>query len=192
MKKYLAIAALAWLFSGCGSNYGNLKYVEGSYDTKECRQQLSLGKEYLDKKGIDRIVVEKKNRKMHLYRGGKKVETFDISLGKNPDGHKLQQGDFRTPIGTYRITIKKCHPKYYRMINISYPNESDIIEAHKRGNNPGSGITIHAQPFWNADGKGDKYTLSKDWTNGCIAITNSAMKVLWESVKNGTIIEIKA
>jgi len=192
MKKYVVLAALAWLMSGCGDNYGNLKYVDGSYENKECRNDPAGIKAYQEQHGVDRIVVEKKNRKMHLYRGDKKIDTFDISLGKNPDGHKEKQGDFRTPIGTYKITIKKCHPKYYRMINISYPNEGDVMIARKKGHNPGNGITIHAQPFWNANGKGDKYTLSKDWTNGCIAVTNSSMQKLWASVRNGTIIEIKA
>ena len=180
------------IFTGCGENYGNLKFKEGNYKTGECQQELSAGKHYHEIKGIDRIVVEKKNRKMYLYKGDKVVETFRISLGKNPDGTKLKQGDFRTPIGTYQITLKKCHPKYYRMINISYPNSADIAAARARGDNPGSGITIHAQPFWNDDGKGNNYTLSKDWTNGCVAVTNEAMDTLWYTVKSGTPIEIKA
>jgi murein L,D-transpeptidase YafK len=73
---------------------------------------------------------------------------------------------------------------------ISYPNEQDIAEARKKGVNPGGYITIHGQPKWNADGKGDEYTLSRDWTEGCMAVTNSAMDMLWRAVENGVPIDI--
>jgi len=53
---------------------------------------------------------------------------------------------------------------------ISYPNEADKARARVRGVNPGGYITIHGQPKWNADGRGDEYTLSRDWTEGCVAV----------------------
>lgn len=73
---------------------------------------------------------------------------------------------------------------------ISYPDQEDIKEAKREGIDPGGYITIHGQPKWNADGRGDKYTLAYDWTEGCIAVTNAAMDILWKSIKNGAKIEI--
>jgi len=77
------------------------------------------------------------------------------------------------------------------MIYISYPNKKDIDMAKKRGVSPGAGITIHAQPKWNADGKGDSYTLAHNWTQGCVAVTNAAMKELWYAVREGVPITIR-
>lgn len=177
------------LLSGCFDD--PLVYKKGRYSTSECKKELKIGKDFAASKKIDKIVVSKSKREMYLYRGGHKVDTFRVSLGENPKGHKVKRGDHRTPIGSYSITRKNCNSKYYRMIHISYPNKSDREIAKKRGVSAGSGITIHAQPFWNADGKGDDYTLKRDWTHGCIAISNSSMDRLWYSLKRGTPIVIK-
>ena len=75
---------------------------------------------------------------------------------------------------------------------ISYPSEADKARARKRGVNPGGYITIHGQPKWNADGRGDNFTLSRDWTEGCMAVPNLAMDKLWRAVEKGVKIEIHA
>jgi len=176
-------------FYGCSDK--KLIYKKGKYPTKECRDELSNGDHFQENKKIDKIVVSKKKREMYLYREGDIVNTFRISLGKNPKGDKIKKGDHKTPLGSYRITRKRCHSKYYRMIYISYPNSEDISRAKERGYSAGGGITIHAQPFWNGNGDGDEYTLSRDWTNGCIAITNRSMDILWYALKKNTPIVIK-
>jgi lipoprotein-anchoring transpeptidase ErfK/SrfK len=52
-------------------------------------------------------------------------------------------------------------------------------------------VTIHAQPAWNASGKGDNYTLTQNWTHGCVAVTNADMKKLWYAVREGVPIVIQ-
>lgn len=188
MAKFTMSLSLLMLFGGCFDN--KLVYKKGRYPTRECKKELRTDKDFIPSKRIDKIVVSKRKREMYLYRGSHKVDTFAVSLGKNPKGDKIKRGDYRTPIGSYSITRKDCNSKYYRMIHISYPNREDIAKARERGVSPGSGITIHAQPFWNADGKGDSYTLKHNWTNGCIAITNSSMDKLWYALKQGTPIVI--
>jgi len=74
---------------------------------------------------------------------------------------------------------------------ISYPRPEDISSAEARGVNPGGAITIHAQPPWNADGRSDDYTLSRNWTQGCVAVTNDAMSKLWYAVREGVPVTIK-
>jgi len=181
---------ISLLLSGCFDDE-KLVFKKGKYNISECKQELRVGDDLIKEKKIDKIVIYKSKREMHLYRDDDKIYTFRISLGKRPKGRKTKRGDRRTPIGSYKITHKRCNSKYYRMIYISYPNHNDIVRAKRLGFSPGSGITIHAQPFWNGDGKGDNYTLSKDWTNGCIAISNSSMDILWYALKLGTPIEIK-
>lgn len=135
-------------------------------------------------------MVDKSARKMYCYNGDEKIYTFRVSFSK-VKGKKVKSGDHKVPEGIYKITRRRCHRKYYRMINISYPNKKDKEVAKMKGVRVGSGITIHGQLFWNRDGNSDKYTLSKDWTNGCIALTNRDLDKFWASVKNGTTIEIR-
>jgi len=183
------VVALILFFTGCSKTPKvNGKY----YDIKECKKEMSLAEDIDEGERIDMIVVYKSKRKMELYREGKVVDTLPVSLGKNSaKGDKVRQGDYRTPEGQYWIRRKLCSQKYYRSLCISYPNAEDLRQARARGVNPGGDITIHAQPVWNADGKGDKHTLSKNWTEGCVAVTNKAMEKLWYAVREGVPIVIK-
>ena len=181
------------LMSGCGEPTAYGKVDKTPYATKECMKKLSTGSEIIKSNMIDKIVVYKGKRKLYTYRNGKMIDEFRISLGKNGDkGNKVQAGDYRTPEGTYRIVRKKCDNRLYRSLMISYPNAADKARARKRGVKTGGYITIHGQPKWNADGHADNYTLSHDWTEGCMAVPNSAMDRLWSAVKNGVSIIIHA
>jgi len=188
----LLSVAFALLISGC-KEPGTYKVDNTPYATKECRKQLASGAEIDRSNMIDKIVVYKSKRKLYAYKNGKVVEEFRISLGKNGDkGNKVEAGDYRTPEGSYCIVRKKCDNRLYRSLMISYPNASDKARASAKGVNPGGYITIHGQPKWNADGRGDNYTLSHDWTEGCIAVPNLAMDKLWKAVEKGVKIEIHA
>jgi murein L,D-transpeptidase YafK len=189
MKHAAMLFILALLFSACSSKHAkvNGKY----YDIKECNKELSLADDINEDERIDKIVVKKSKHKLYLYREGKVVETLPISLGKNPNGDKIHQGDNRTPEGEYWIRRKLCSKKYYRSLCISYPNPNDIQQARSKGMKPGGDITIHAQPTWNADGSGNSYTLSRNWTQGCVAVTNEGMEKLWYAVREGVPIVIE-
>jgi len=166
--------------------------INNRYNLKECQQELLEAEDYAnDDNRIDFIVVEKKKRTMYLYRDNKLQFSLPVSLGKNPAGPKEKKGDNKTPEGAFWISRKLCSAKYYRSLCISYPREEDKKRAEKKGVSPGSNITIHAQPTWNADGRGDKYTLAHNWTQGCVAVTNDAMKQLWYAVHEGTPIVIR-
>ena len=43
------------------------------------------------------ILVEKQSRRMTLLRDGMPIKIYDVSLGRDPVGHKQQEGDGRTP-----------------------------------------------------------------------------------------------
>ena len=185
-----AIGAL--LLTSCGEPVAYGKVDKTPYPTKECIKELSCGAE-LKGPQIDKIVVYKKKRKMYTYANGKLMHEFRISLGKNADkGNKVEAGDYRTPEGSYKIVRKKCDNRLYKSLMISYPNAADKARAAKRGVSTGGYITIHGQPKWNADGRGDAYTLSRDWTEGCMAVPNKAMDALWRAVRNGVKIDIHA
>jgi murein L,D-transpeptidase YafK len=184
-----AIVIIVWLLTGCAQQQPEKgKY----YDIKECQKEIAGANDFNEKDRIDMIVVYKSKRIMHLYRNGKIVDTMPVSLGKNPIGHKVAQGDHRTPEGQYWIRRKLCSQKYYRSLCISYPRDIDMQRAQARGVNPGGDVTVHAQPAWNAKGSGDNYTLAHNWTEGCVAVTNESMERLWYAVREGVPIIIKA
>ncbi|MEA1953561.1 MAG: L,D-transpeptidase family protein [Campylobacterota bacterium] len=184
------------LINGCNEApkaYG--KVDKTPYATKSCINELSRGAEIDHTNKIDKLVVYKAKRKMYAYKNGKQVEEFRISLGANGGangGDKVKVGDYRTPEGSYSIVRKKCDSRLYKSLMISYPSEADKAKARKRGVNPGGYITIHGQPKWNADGRGDAFTLSRDWTEGCIAVPNLTMDRLWSAIQKGVKVEINS
>lgn len=137
----------------------------------------------------DRILVEKAKRSLTLFRQGKILKTYAIALGTEPVGHKLQEGDGRTPEGVYRISGRNPQSKYHLSLRISYPNEADRESARKRGVSPGGDIMIHGLP--NGSGALGAAHRLRDWTIGCIAVTNEEIKEIWDAVPDGTEIEIR-
>ena len=135
------------------------------------------------------ILVEKQARRMTLLRHGTALKTYDISLGGDPVGHKQQEGDSRTPEGRYVIDFKNDRSRFHLSMRVSYPNAADRESARKRGVPPGSDIMIHGLP--NGLGWLGRWQLARDWTDGCIAVTNSEVEEIWSVVDVGTPIEIK-
>lgn len=136
---------------------------------------------------IDLVLVEKAKRKMYLMSNGETYREFYISLGENPVGHKQERGDDKTPEGRYTIDYRNPYSRFHLSLHITYPSESDIERANQQGVDPGGEIFIHGVP----NGKKKAAFQYRDWTNGCIGVTNSEMKEIWKLVKNGTAIEIR-
>ena len=137
----------------------------------------------------DSVVVLKKERSLILLSHGKVLITYKIALGGNPIGPKTQQGDHKTPEGTYVLDRRNPHSRFYRSIHISYPDAKDIAAARKLGVSPGGDVYIHGLPNgYGWVGRGHRL---KDWTDGCVAVTNAEMDEIWLAVPDGTPIEIK-
>ncbi|NOH78859.1 L,D-transpeptidase family protein [Vibrio sp. RE86] len=138
---------------------------------------------------VDLVKVDKSKRRMYLIDNNEIVKEFRIALGAQPKGHKMQEGDQRTPEGRYYLDFVLDDSEFYRSIHISYPNKSDLAYADKRNLNPGGNIKIHG--LKNGERRPAKYIQSFDWTDGCIAISNQEMDELLQLVKVGTPIEIR-
>jgi murein L,D-transpeptidase YafK len=137
----------------------------------------------------DKVLVIKSEKRMYLVKKNVRYREYRISLGAKPQGHKQQQGDKRTPEGRYTLDYRNPNSAYYKSIHISYPNSKDRAAAREKGWNPGGDIMIHGQP----NGYGWMGIVSQfyDWTDGCIAVSNSEMEEIWTTVKVGTPIEIR-
>ena len=137
----------------------------------------------------DQVVVEKGARKLHLMQNGTSFRTFDIALGIQPDGDKEREGDFRTPEGRYLLDVRNSNSEFFLSIHISYPNRMDRRLARQEGVEPGGAIMIHGQP--NDPTKSEAYYQTQDWTNGCIALSNSDMIDIWLMTGENTPIDIR-
>jgi len=138
---------------------------------------------------IDRIVVEKGERVMHVYEGDRLLKSYPISLGFAPEGQKEKEGDGKTPEGFYTINDKNPNSGYFLNLGVSYPLPEQRQKAQAEGINPGGDIKIHGMTNGlGAIGKLQRFT---DWTAGCIAVTNTEMQELFDYVPIGTVIEIR-
>jgi murein L,D-transpeptidase YafK len=137
----------------------------------------------------DRVIVDKSDRKLLLLRAGEVLRSYKVSLGLRPEGHKQFEGDFRTPEGAYRLTRRNPNSEYFLSIQVDYPNDNDIARARRQGLKPGGAIMIHGQP--NTPRKPRDYYTNVDWTEGCIAVSNSDMVEIWLMTPPDTPIEIQ-
>lgn len=136
----------------------------------------------------DKIIVRKSDRVLQLLRGDEVLRTYRIALGGAPEGHKLQEGDQKTPVGDYVIDWRNPRSMAHLSLHISYPNEQDMLRASEANVSPGGNIMIHGL----ANGWGALGAIHHlwDWTDGCVAVTNSEMQEIWSLVPNGTPILI--
>ncbi len=137
---------------------------------------------------IDRLVVFKAKRQMWVYHGEQLVKIYPIALGFNPIDHKQFEGDGKTPEGVYRINERNPNSSYHKNLGISYPNEADKAYAVSQGKSPGGLIKIHG--LRNGSGSIGRLHLLKDWTHGCIAVTNQEIDELYQNVVHNAEIAI--
>jgi murein L,D-transpeptidase YafK len=134
-------------------------------------------------------VVLKKERTLELVSRGKVIKTYKVALGGDPVGAKTRQGDHKTPEGIYILDFRNAQSQFYKSIHISYPNEHDRSFAHKSGVSPGGDVFVHGLP--NGYGLIGSAHRLKDWTDGCIAVTDAEIDEIWNAVPDGTQIEIR-
>lgn len=135
-----------------------------------------------------RIVIFKSKRELQLVSGDKVLKTYKVALGTEPVGAKQCQGDGRTPEGTYSIAGRNPKSQFHRALRVSYPNADDKARAAKAGCAPGGDIMIHGLP--NGYGWIGAGHTKKDWTAGCIAVTDAEIEEIWKAVPDGALVEI--
>ena len=137
----------------------------------------------------DHVVVFKQERKLELLSHGKVIKIYKVALGGASVGPKSKQGDHKTPEGVYVLDFRNAHSQFYKSIHISYPSEHDRALARQNGVSPGGSVFIHGLP--NGFGAIGAAHRLRDWTDGCIAVTNEEIDDIWKAVPDGTPIEIR-
>ena len=128
------------------------------------------------------VEIHKADRKMYLLHNQTILETYDIALGFAPVGHKQVEGDGRTPEGAYLIDRRNPKSQYHLSVGISYPDVDDVAVAQLLDQPPGGEIFIHGGPR--------SAITQRDWTAGCIAVTDREIEQIYAMVKDGTVIQI--
>ncbi len=140
-------------------------------------------------RAVDKIIVVKSAHTLSLVSNGNVFRTYKVALGRRPVGPKARKGDHKVPEGQYIIDVKKEHSRFYKALHISYPNAADRGRAEKQGLDPGGDVEIHG--IENGLGWIGSLHRTFDWTDGCIAVTDSEMDQIWAAVAVGTPVEIK-
>ena len=135
------------------------------------------------------IVIDKLKRRLTVYYRGLKLAEYPAELGANGLRRKEHAGDRATPEGMYRVVKLKqgAATRYYKALLINYPNVEDrqrYAQGKARGTIPrragiGNLIEIHGD-----GGEG------KDWTDGCVALTNDHMDKVFARARIGTPVTI--
>lgn len=148
-----------------------------------------------------RVVVLKNKRVLYLFDGDRLVQSYRVDLGATPVGPKRCQGDGRTPLGAFHVVSKNANSRYHRFIGLSYPDlttaewglahglvsvgeASSIRRAWGAGRCPdwgtalGGGIGIHG------------HRIGRDWTGGCIALSDEHVEELFSVLRIGDPVEI--
>jgi murein L,D-transpeptidase YafK len=131
---------------------------------------------------VTEVQVHKGARKMYLLSEARVLREYDIALGFAPVGHKQVEGDGRTPEGTYHINYKNPNSEYHLSVKINYPNDADRAYAASIGKSPGGDIFIHGAP--------NNRIRQRDWTAGCVAVTDREIEVIYSMLTVGTPVHL--
>ena len=148
-----------------------------------------------------KLVVSKRARRMELYSGGRVVRVYRVVLGGDPTNDKERQGDSRTPEGDYYVCVKNEQSRFYRSLGLNYPNRKDAERGLRDGlitraeyDRIVSALRRKRPPPWDTALGGEIYIhgggTANDWTAGCVALDDSEMKELFDSVPLGTPVRI--
>lgn len=136
----------------------------------------------------DTILIVKHERKLYLLRDNSPLRSYRIALGLSPTGAKEREWDFRTPEGSYIIDFRREHSRYFKALHISYPSSADLKRSSALHLPAGRDIFIHGEP--NQPTKPVSYYKTRDWTNGCVALSDEDLQDVWNLTAGKTRVEI--
>jgi murein L,D-transpeptidase YafK len=135
------------------------------------------------------LVLKTEHKLLLLDSNNNAIRTYSVAIGRGGVEPKQRQGDHKTPEGFYVIDRHKRDSRFHRALHISYPNDADRERARQIAADPGGDIMIHGIQ------KGLRWLgslqRSVDWTDGCIAVTDSEIDEIYAAVPDGTPVEIR-
>jgi len=189
MKSLLVYVVAISVVLGCGAK-NNEKSINKKLEPSliQLIDSLQLGQKELS------ILIDKSDYKLYLRADSTTIKEFPVVFGTNPIDDKLMEGDRATPEGKFKIRSFYPHKSWSKFIWIDYPTE-DSWKKHNTAKSEnripsnatiGGEIGIHGVP----EGSASLIPEKKNWTWGCISLTNKNVNELYEIVYNGMVIEI--
>lgn len=201
MKRLMVFLAVLGVAQGALAGKYNCGNVDNIGEDSNLVDLTNESLESLQKKKLqgDRIIVSKEGKRLFLFKGDTLLRAYSVALGRSPYGHKLKEGDNKTPEGVYQIDFKKKESEYHRALHVNYPSKADVERTKKASQqagaqiSPGGDIMIHGLP----NDETARFFVDKghpviNWTRGCIAVTNEEIEELYQLVPVKTEIEICA
>ena len=141
------------------------------------------------------IIVDKSDYELKVYDEDGWFATYPVVFGGKDLGDKMKEGDKKTPNGSFKVILKKIHPKWGPELLLNYPNDvsyQKFNERKQKGLIPknariGDGIAIHAtrpEEEWTIDN-------FYNWTDGCVSVKYTEMKDLFSYIPVGTPVTIQ-
>ena len=141
------------------------------------------------------IIIDKSDYELKVYDDEGWLATYPIVFGSKDLSDKMKDGDRRTPDGSFKVILKKLHPKWGPELLLDYPNDISVQRFNERKKKGlisktakiGGGIAIHAtrpEEEWTID---NYY----NWTDGCISVKYTEMKDLFSYIPVGTPVTIQ-
>jgi murein L,D-transpeptidase YafK len=160
-----------------------------SVSAKTLVDSLKIPKENLS------IFIDKSDYTLSLLNGADTLKQYEFVLGSNPDDDKRMEGDGCTPEGKFKIRDLYPHNMWSKFIWINYPTEDSyrkFKESKAKGEIPqdatiGGEIGIHGVP----DDTPELIADGRNWTLGCVSLSNESINDLYEVCYVGMGIEIR-
>lgn len=197
MNKKTTFFLFGLITLGILSIYAYQKYAQylPTTDTAQFSPNLTVNEiqKIRQNSPITHVKVYKAERKVQLLHHRQIIRSYVMRLGFDPLGHKIQEGDGKTPEGRYTLDWRNPKSTFYKSLHISYPNGKDKEKAAQLGVSAGGDVMIHGSATTSQVQKLSslmQYLPKSDWTWGCIAVRNVDMDEIWKLVDDGTAIEI--
>lgn len=170
-------------------------------------QTTDGGRGYVNKETISNvwISVSKSKKTVYVYAGAELLHEIPADLAYNFFSDKVQQGStsnpdhWRTPEGKFFVVSRNPASSFYKAFVLNYPSVEHaerglasglisksqydaIVRAEERVLPPPMNTALGGLIEIHGGGTGARTS----WTQGCIAIPNQIIDVLWEFVQVGT------
>lgn len=141
-----------------------------------------------------KIRIDKSAYVLQVFHKDSLLITYPCVFGFDPVSDKMREGDGATPEGEFGIRSMYPHKSWSYFIWIDYPNEESWRRFRKRKADGtieqsatiGGEVGIHGVP----EGMDDMIANRRNWTLGCISLTNEHITDLYKSINSSTKIEI--
>lgn len=141
------------------------------------------------------IIVDKSDYELKVYDEEGWYATYPVVFGSKDLSDKMREGDKRTPDGSFKVILKKIHPKWGPELLLDYPNDVSVQKFNDRKAKGlisktakiGDGIAIHATR------PNEEWTIDNfyNWTDGCVSVKYTEMKDLFSYIPVGTPVTIQ-